>query len=88
MSCDDGSSEKMVIETHQLVGLLVEFDQNWCNKFSTNYFFTNTTTLPNNAFYFALKALGKFFPGLAESLHCWSLIFVFCMIPVILVLVA
>ena len=65
----------MVVETHQFVGLLLELEHNWCNKFGTNQFFT---TIPTGApLQFAPKVLADSLPGFADTLFCcWGLVVV------------
>ena len=66
----------MAVKTHQLVGLLLELEHNWFNKFSTNSLFTSFCTILTGAFQFAPIALGNSLPRLTDILFCWSLIVV------------
>ena len=62
----------IVEDTHQFVGLLVELEHDWCNKFGTNHF--TSTSLTGATLQFAPKVLGNSLPGLADTLFCWSLV--------------
>ena len=66
----------MAVKTHQLVGLLLKLEHNWCNKFSTNSLFTSFSTILTGAFQLAPIALGDSLPRLTDILFCWGLIVV------------